>query len=154
PLAGRYASGDKMKKEQEFYRERTVGLLTNFQLLELSLKMYIGKSYDFIHALVGDRIHFGFSIDDVENYPLERLLNTFVKLNDNKELHKRLNKLRKQRNYIAHEALLVTIGNNPNMDTLHEKSHEFFELEDELSDCLKVLVAEFEKLHVKYVTNA
>ncbi|PSW58193.1 hypothetical protein [Photobacterium leiognathi] len=143
-----------MKKEQEFYREKTVGLLTNFQLLELSLKMYIGKSYDFIHTLVGDRIHFDFSIEDVENYPLERLLNTFVKLNDNKELHKRLNKLRKLRNYIAHEALLVTIGNNPNMDTLHDKSREFFELEDELSDCLKILVAEFEKLHVKYVANA
>lgn len=62
PLMRRYASGDKMKKEQEFYRERTVGLLTNFQLLELSLKMYIGKSYDFIHALVGDRIHFGFRL--------------------------------------------------------------------------------------------
>ncbi|WP_305374597.1 hypothetical protein [Photobacterium leiognathi] len=143
-----------MKKEQELYREKTVGLLTNFQLLELSLKMSIGKSYDFIHALVGDRIHFDFSIEDVENYPLERLLNTFVKLNDNKELHKRLNKLRKLRNYIAHEALLVTIGNNPNMDTLHDKSREFFELEDELSDCLKVLVIEFEKLHVKYVANA
>ncbi|MCA2438574.1 MULTISPECIES: hypothetical protein [Vibrio] len=143
-----------MKKEQALYRDRTVGILTSFQLLELSLKLYIGKSYDFIHALVGDRIHFDFSIEDVENYPLERLLNTFVKLNGNKELHKRLNKLRKQRNYIAHEALIVTIGDNPNMDTLHEKSREFFELEDELSDCLKALITEFENLHVNYVANA
>ena len=75
--------------------------------------------------LVEDHIHFDFSITDVENYPLERLLNIFGKLNGNEELKKRLNKLRSERNYIAHEALLVTIGSNPNMETLHKKAEDF-----------------------------
>lgn len=138
-----------MKQDQTFYRDRTVSLLTNFQLLELSLKMYIGTSYDYIQMLVEEHIHFDFSISDVESYPLERLLNVFGKLNGNEDLKKRLNKLRGERNYIAHEALLVTIGSNPNMETLHKKAEDFFHLEDELSECLKLVTEEFGKLKVK-----
>jgi hypothetical protein len=143
-----------MKQEQQFYKDRAVGLLTNFQLLELTLKLYIGTSYDYIHALVEDRIHFDFSIEDVENYPLERLLNVFGKLNKNSELKTRLNKLKKERNYIAHEALLVTIGSDPNMETLHKKAENFFYLEDELMECLKLVTNEFSQLKVKFALGS
>ena len=138
-----------MMQEQKFYKDRAVGLLTNYQLLELLLKMYIGTSYEHIQSLVEDHIYFDFSVEDVENYPLERLLNLFGKLNGNDELKKRLNKLKKERNYIAHEALIVTIGSNPNMDTLHKKAEDFFYLEDELMECLKLVTDEFGKLKVK-----
>lgn len=142
-----------MKQAQQFYKDRTVGLLTSFQLLELALKLYIGTSYDYIHALVQDRIHFDFSVEDVESFPLERLLNVFGKLNGNEELKKRLNKLRQERNYIAHEALIVTVGSNPNMETLHKKAEDFFYLEDELSECLKLVTEEFRKLKVKFMAG-
>lgn len=138
-----------MKKNQYFYKDTVVGLLASFQLLELSLKLYIGTSYDYIRMLVGDHIYFDFSISDVDSYPLERLLNIFGKLNGNEELKKRLNKLRTERNYIAHEALLVTIGSNPNMETLNNKTQDFFYLEDELSECLKLVSEEFLKLKGK-----
>jgi hypothetical protein len=140
---------ETMSLEQDLYQQRTVALLTNYQLLELTLKMYIGTSYDYIKMLVADHIQFDFSIKDVESYPLERLLNVFGKMNDNADLKKRLNKLRSERNYIAHEALIVTIGNNPNMDTLHKKAEDFFYLEDELMECLKLLTDEFAKLKIK-----
>lgn len=138
-----------MKQDQQFYKDRMVGLLTSFQLLEFSLKLYIGTSYDYILMLVEGHIHFDFSISDIETYPLERLLTLFSKLNGNEELKKRLNKLRKERNYIAHEALLVTIASNPNMDILSKKFKDFFYLEDELSECLKLVTKEFSKLKVK-----
>ncbi|WP_339777300.1 hypothetical protein [uncultured Methylophaga sp.] len=138
-----------MKQEQKIYKDRAVGLLTNFQLLELSLKLYIGTAYDYIHMLVEEHVHFDFSVSDVESYPLERLLNVFGKLNGNETLKKRLNRLRNERNYIAHEALLVTIGSNPNMDTLHQKAEDFFYLEDELTECLNLVTEEFRKLKVK-----
>ena len=143
-----------MNSEQKFYKDRAVGLLTNFQLLELALKLYIGTSYDYICALVGERIHFDFSIEDVENYPLERLLNVFGKLNGNKKLKKRLNKLKKERNYVAHEALLVTIGSNPNMETIHKKAEDFFYLEDELAECLMLVTEELGQLKVKFTLGA
>uniref|UniRef100_UPI0035633619 hypothetical protein n=1 Tax=Amphritea sp. TaxID=1872502 RepID=UPI0035633619 len=100
-----------------------------------------------------ERLHFDFSVEDVENYPLERLLTLFGKLNGNGELKKRLNKLRKERNYIAHEALLVTIGSNPNMDTLHKKAADFFYLEDELSECLKLVTEEFRQLKINFTSG-
>ena len=127
---------------RDMYKERVTSILANFQLLELALKIYIGKSYDLIAYLVEDRIHFDFSISDVENYPLERLLNLFGKMNRNEELKKRLNKLRAERNYIAHEGLLVTVGSAPNMDTLHQKAEDFFYLQDELAECLNLLTTE------------
>ena len=135
-----------MKQAQILYKERVVGILTSFQLLELALKIYIGKSYDLIDHLVKDKVHFDFSIKDIESYPLERLLNLFGKLNGNEKLKKRLNKLRSERNYVAHEALLVTIGSNPNMETLHKKAKDFFYLEDELSECLQLVAAEGREL--------
>jgi hypothetical protein len=137
---------DYMKQTQTLYKERVVGILTSFQLLELALKIYIGKSYNLIDHLVKDKVYFDFSIKDIENYPLERLLNLFGKLNGNRELKKGLNKLRSERNYVAHEALLVTIGSNPNIETLHKKAEDFFYLEDELSECLQLVVAEGREL--------
>ncbi len=139
-----------MKQEQKFYKDRTVAILTNFQLLELSLKLYIERSYEFITILVGDKIHFDFSIEYIENFALGRLLNLFGKLNGNEELKKRLNKLTKERNYIAHEAMLVTIGSNPNMETLHKKAEDFFYLENELSECLALLANETKLLHSRF----
>lgn len=144
--------GIYVKKEQKYYKDRMVRILTNFQLLEFSLKIYIGKSYDCIYSLVQDRIYFDFSIEDIENYPLERLLNLFNKLNGNEDLKKKLNKLRAERNYVAHEALLVTIGSNPNMETLQKKDEDFFYLEDELLECLKLLVEESKLLLSKFVS--
>jgi hypothetical protein len=132
----------EMQQARTLYKERVTGILASFQLLELALKIYIGKSYDLINHLVEDRIHFDFSFTDIENYPLERLLTLFGKLNGNEELKKRLNKLRTERNYVAHEALLVTIGSNPNMETLHKKAEDFFYLEDELTECLSLLTDE------------
>lgn len=139
-----------MDLTRSMYKDRVTGILANFQLLELALKIYIGKSYEFIQYLVEDRVHFDFSISDVENYPLERLLNVFGKLNGNEELKKRLNKLKAERNYVAHQALLVTIGSNPNMDTLHEKAKDFFYLEDELMECLNLLTHEGQYLVTRF----
>jgi len=136
----------EMKQARALYKERVTAILASFQLLELALKIYIGRSYGLIAHLVEDRVHFDFSISDIENYPLERLLTLFGKLNRNEELKKRLNKLRADRNYVAHQALLVTVGSNPNMDTLHKKAEHFFYLEDDLAECIDLLTKEGESL--------
>ncbi|MDF0377016.1 hypothetical protein GOC95_02210 [Methylophilus sp. YYY-1] len=143
-----------MEHARSIYKDRVLRILANFQLLELALKIYIGKSYEFINYLVEGRVHYDFSITDVENYPLERLLSVFGKLNGNQELQKRLNKLKSERNYVAHQALLVTIGNNLNTDTLHEKARDFFYLEDELMECLKLLTDEGTSLLARFARGA
>ena len=64
-------------------------------------------------------------------------------------MKKRLDKLRKERNHIAHEALLVTIGSNPNTNILREKAEVFSSLENELTECLKLVTDELSRLKVK-----
>ncbi|PQA78484.1 hypothetical protein [Rhodoferax sp. TS-BS-61-7] len=143
-----------MHQETKFYKERVVSILSNFQLLELALKIYIGKSYELIQHLVGSRIHFDFSVSDVESYPLERQLNLFGKLNDNESLKTRLNKLKSKRNFVAHEALLVTISGNPDVGLLSKNAMDLFHLEDELVECLKLLTKEGKNLLARFAQRS
>lgn len=139
-----------MNNPKDIYKERVISILTNFQILEMSLKIYIGKSYELIQHIVVDRVYFDFSASDVENYPLEKLLNLFGKLNGNEELKKRLNKLRSHRNYVAHQALLLSLPKNENTDEFHEKARDFFYLEEEIMKCLIELADEGGELLNKF----
>ncbi len=139
---------------RDSYKAMTLRILGNFQLLELTLKLYIGRAYEFIQLALNDRMHFGYSIADVESFPLERLLNVFSKLNTNEELQKRLNKLRAQRNHVAHESLLIVAGTNYDVEVVQERHGEFFHLEDELMECLKLVVEETRALHRGFVPKA
>lgn len=136
-----------MTDVRDSYKATTLRILANFQLLELALKIYVGRTYELIRARVGNRVHFDYSISDVENFPLERLLSVFGKLNGNAGLLKRLNKLRVDRNHVAHESLLVTMGTKHDKEVVQAKHREFFYLEDELSECLKLVLEETETLN-------
>jgi len=124
--------------QRDRYKATTLRILGKFQLLEFSLKYYIGFSYQLIHKTLDGALHFGYTIDDVDNFPLERLLNIFSKLNNNTELHKRLNALRVKRNHVAHKSLLVTFGWDGS-GSLEKADEEFFYLEDEVHECLQAV---------------
>lgn len=140
-----------MTDVRESYKAMTLRILSNFQLLELTLKLYIGRAYEFIDLSLNGRMHFDYSVADVENFPLERLLNIFGKLNNNRELLKRLNKLREQRNHVAHESLIIVIGSKYDKQVVQQKHGEFFYLEDELIECLNLVVEETKALHLGFV---
>ncbi len=131
-----------MDDPREAYKAAILRILGSFQLLEFALKAYIGGAYSVIKKSVVQKIDFDYSIKDVEEFPLERLLNIFSKLNANKELISRLNKLRTERNDIAHRALIVTMGSMYDRGTVEDKYLQYFLLEDELSDCLKLVIEE------------
>ena len=131
-----------MENPRESYKAVTLRILGGFQLLEFALKAYIGQVYITIKKSVGDKVHFGYTAKDVEEFPLERLLNVFSKLNANKELISRLNKLRLERNHIAHRSLIITMGPMYDAGAIEDKCLEYFWLEDELTECLKLVIEE------------
>jgi|SRR5471030_1528601 len=141
-----------MDDPREHYKTVTLRILGNFQLLEFALKTYIGRAYSVIRNCVGKKVPFDYSREDVEAYPLERLLTTFSKLNLNKELLVRLNKLREERNHIAHRSLIVTMGAMYDRGAVEDKCHEYFWLEDELAECLGLVIEEARSLgeHSKF----
>jgi hypothetical protein len=63
-------------------------------------------------------------------------------LNANADLKTRLNKLREARNHIAHESLLVVMGKNYDVEALQENDEAFFYLEDEVSECVGLVIQE------------
>ncbi|MBL8539485.1 MAG: hypothetical protein JNK68_03850 [Betaproteobacteria bacterium] len=135
-----------MDESRDSYKRLILRILGNFQLLEFALKAYIGRAYSVIKSRVGDAIHFDYSEKDVESFPLERLLNTFSKLNTNKELVARLNKLREKRNHIAHTSLIVTMGTKYDPDAVEDKCDEYLLLEDELAQCLQLVIEEAQRI--------
>jgi len=135
-----------MNDPRDSYKAATLRILGGFQLLEFALKTYIGRAYSVIRKSVGHKVHFAYYAKDVEEFPLERLLNVFSKLNANKELNSRLSKLRVERNHIAHRSLIVTMGSMYDPGAVEDKCLEYFWLEDELADCVKLIVEEMHLL--------
>jgi hypothetical protein len=131
---------------RDSYKATTLRILGNFQLLEFALKAYISQVYSVIKASVGKKVPFRYSRKDVESFPLERLLNVFSKLNANEQLVARLNKLRNERNHIAHSALLMPMGSMYDRGAVEDKYIEYFDLEDELAECLKLVIEEARSL--------
>lgn len=127
---------------RESYKVVTLRILGSFQLLEFALKAYIGRAYSAIKKSVGENVHFDYTAKDVEEFPLERLLNIFSKLNENKVLVSRLNKLRVERNHIAHRSLILTMGPMYDPGAVEDKYLEYFWLEDELTECLRLVIDE------------
>ena len=109
-----------MENPREAYKEITLHILGYFQLLEFGLKAYIGHAYSTIKKSVGTKVHFDYTAKDVEEFPLERLLSIFSKLNANKELIKRLNKLRAERNHVAHNSLIIAMGSKYDAGAIEE----------------------------------
>ena len=136
-----------MKSETE-YKLSTLRVLSCFQTLEFSLKIYVATAYDLIRNKLKDDIPFKYSYKDIKNHSLGRLLNTFQKINDNVELQSRLNILVKGRNRIAHQALLF--AHEEFRDILDEDLDENHEnvtlLEQELDDCLMIMSTELQNI--------
>ena len=130
---------------RERYKATTLRILGQFQLLEFALKHYIGFSYKLIYKQLDGALHFGYSIEDVENHPLERLLAIFAKLNGNVGLQKQLNTLCKKRNHVAHKSLLVSFRGGSSSE-LEKADEAFFYLEDEVQECLQAVLAELRSL--------
>lgn len=94
-----------MTRDHTDHEAQVLRLLSMFQTLELSLKFYIAAAYKQIKDALDGSLPFKYGFKDVENYPLERLLSIFSKLNDDQTLQARLNKLVAKRNLVAHRAL-------------------------------------------------
>ena len=75
------------------------------QLLELELKLYIERAFHVTRKKTKGVVPFRFTGEDYEDASLERLISVFRKLNENQSLIGKLDKFRKDRNFVAHKAV-------------------------------------------------
>lgn len=79
--------------------------LSGCQLVEQELKLYISEALELIQKCVGTRLPFNMCGQDYEDSSLERLIDTFKKLNDNAVLVAALRKFKDERNFLSHKGI-------------------------------------------------
>ena len=136
---------NSMEQNQQW--NENLKLIALFQVLELSLKFYIGANYLYISEKVGKEIAFKYSFIDLHNASLERLLTIFAKFNDNSEFQKRLNKLKESRDLVAHRSMILSSESMPkNLKKFtvgyEENPIDYVEVNKELVECQIILRAE------------
>lgn len=77
--------------------------LSTCQLVEHVVRFYLKIIHQLIATKLNKCIPYHFSGEDYEDLPLGALLKVFKKLNDNVDLQDRLEKFRKERNWVAHQ---------------------------------------------------
>lgn len=90
--------------EREFYL-RVARSLAGCQFVEQELKLYISEAFQLVKKCVADQLAFKMSGEDFGNASLGRLITTFTKLSDNKELVRDLNAFKEDRNFLSHRAI-------------------------------------------------
>ena len=88
------------------YRNTVSQALAGFQLVEEMLKGYLDKHFSTTRMLLRGAVHFEFSRRDYQEAPLGRLVNVFSKLCANEQLIRDLRAAVKDRDHLAHRALL------------------------------------------------
>ncbi len=91
---------------ENMYEKGVLSVLAQYQIIEELMKQYIGIAYKIIKGSVHEKMTFGHIEEEVTGLPYGRLLKIFKKLNNNKELHKKIADQNIHRNHIAHRALL------------------------------------------------
>ena len=90
--------------EDEFYL-KVAHALSGCQLVEQELKLYITEALQLATKCINGRMPFKMKGDDYADSSLEKLIQTFRKLNDNEELIKELNKFKDERNFLSHRGI-------------------------------------------------
>ena len=75
-----------MNDSDKFYLQVAYSL-SGCQLVEQELKLYISEALEYVGKCVGKRLPFQMSGKDYEDASLERLIDTFKKLSNNKLLN-------------------------------------------------------------------
>lgn len=125
---------------------RAFNLLAHFQLVELSLKVYIGIAHRLIAVRVDGLMPYNFEERVLERAPLERLLRMFKVVNSNGPLQKRLAGLVDKRNDVAHQMLLPHFGVRRRDADLRRSHDELRAVEESLDRAMKSLAREIVNL--------
>lgn len=126
--------------------ERAFNLLAQFQLIEFSLKFYIGIADEIIRCRVTNIIPYRDDGGSLDKAPLERLLKLFKRINGNDQLQKNIALLIDRRNEIAHRMLLPHVGISRRDEDWRGEHQKLRETEQSVEHVMKALAKEIRKI--------
>jgi hypothetical protein len=115
----------------DFYLEVAYAL-SGCQLVEEELKRYISDAFDLVRKFVGARMAFKLCGDQYIDSSLERLIDMFKKLSDNRPLVDALMKFKEKRNFLSHRGIARHLDPDGELDFgALEFKHELIAMRDE-----------------------
>jgi len=129
----------------EYFKKVQIALL-NFQFIEESIKMYITFSYWIVIKKLEKQLPYNFSYNDVKNNSLGKLLKKFEKFNSEKKLINEIKQLIKDRNFIVHQAYLLTYEEQKDDKYLSEQIKNLEKIIVRSKKCLNELSQELQKI--------
>jgi len=91
-------------EEDEFYL-KIAQAFSGCQLIEEKLKLYITEALELASKCIDGRMPFKMKGEDYADSSLERLIHTFKKLTENKQLVRELNNFKNERNFLSHKGI-------------------------------------------------
>jgi len=95
---------------KENYQAEMMRALEKCQFIEETLKMCILSAVRIAEEKLSPYFPINYKVEEISKLPLGPLVKKFSKINDDKELHKDLRDITKERNFVAHQSLLFTLG--------------------------------------------
>jgi len=127
-----------MDQERQ-YRDAVSHALAGFQLIEESLKDYIGFYHDAVRKLLPSTITYGSSRRDIQDAALGKPINVFSKCCGNQALILDLRSLTSTRDELAHKALIGLYGTAPDPSDLEGKAASLQKTAESISELLAKL---------------
>ena len=128
-------------KLDPYFREVSLAAM-RFQHIEECLKMCLANCFGIIRLGLNGKVAFNLTYKDVENLPLGPLINEFKKYTTNSVLLKNLRGLPKKRNYIAHNAYLLTVDEQHNSEAITKEIKKVAEISRQARQVLQELFEE------------
>ena len=139
------------KRLQTKYREAVHRALERFQFIEETLRVYLDLVIQIAKIELSPHFPVNISKEDLSRFSLGKLVNEFSRFNGNRSLKARLKKVTPDRNHVAHQSLLFTLGELQDNAHLTKLIHQMNEFEKRAKEAHESLLGERWKLHKSLV---
>lgn len=133
--------------EQAFakYMQCVQLLMLDFQFIEELLKIVIGCSYEALRRSAPSLVRFRPTRRDLEKDPLGRLIDKYEDVSRNDTLIKQLRILVQDRNFCAHQSLVLHYEKQQDVQYLEGECLRLEAIRKKTKPCVEALHAEFEQ---------
>ncbi|MDH5648192.1 MAG: hypothetical protein OEY67_00940 [Gammaproteobacteria bacterium] len=129
----------------EDYQAGIMQALERFQFIEEALKECIFSAVKIAENKLAPFFPVNYKAKDISKLPLGSLINNFVKINSDSKLHKELRDITQERNYIAHQSFLFTLGELEDEDLMKNELKKILDISEKAKQLHnKVLDVRFE----------
>ncbi|GAF92435.1 unnamed protein product [marine sediment metagenome] len=135
------------EKLQTEYREAVYRALERFQFIEETLRMYLDLVIQIAKIELTQYFPVNLTKKDLSKLSLGKLKDMFSRFNGNASLKSSLKKVTPDRNRVAHQSLLFTLGELKDNAHLTKLIHEMNEIESRAKEVHETLLDERWKLH-------